>query len=152
VVSQCVGADDYVQVRYYTKKLLKIAHIAIIGMNVIIISSIPLILRAYNLSEETAALASKVFIFYGVCSCLLWPLAFTLPNTLRASNDVRHTMIVSVSSMWIVRIGFGIVLSKYFNIGMFGVWVAMIIDWIVRSAFFIIRYKGSKWENSGMLK
>ena len=152
VVSQCVGANDYVQVRYYTKKLLKIAHIAVIGMNVIIISSIPLILRAYNLSEETAALASKVFIFYGICSCILWPLSFTLPNTLRASNDVRYTMIVSVSSMWIVRIGFGIVLSKYFNIGMFGVWVAMNIDWIVRSAFFIIRYKGGKWEISGMLK
>ncbi len=152
VVSQCVGANDYVQVRYYTKKLLKIAHIAVIGMNVIIISSIPLILRAYNLSEETAALASKVFIFYGICSCILWPLSFTLPNTLRASNDVRYTMIVSVSSMWIVRIGFGIVLSKYFSIGMFGVWVAMIIDWIVRSAFFIIRYKGGKWEISGMLK
>lgn len=152
VVSQCVGANDYEQVRYYTRKLLKIAYIAIISINVIIIASIPLILRAYNLSEATAALASKVFIFYGICACLIWSLAFTLPNTLRASNDVRYTMIVSVISMWIVRIGFGIILSKHFNIGMFGVWVAMILDWVVRSAFFIKRYIGHKWEYSGTLK
>ena len=31
--------------------------------------------------------------------------------------------------------------------GVFGVWIAMILDWVVRSIFFIIRYRGSKWEN-----
>jgi Na+-driven multidrug efflux pump len=55
-------------------------------------------------------------------------------------------MNVGVSSMWIVRIGFGVVISKYMNIGMFGVWIAMIIDWVVRSIFFTLRYKSHKWE------
>jgi len=34
------------------------------------------------------------------------------------------------------------------NFGMFGVWVAMFIDWIVRSILFVIRYKGNKWETN----
>ena len=151
VVSQCVGAGDYEQVRYYTRKLLKYAYVLIILLNVIIFFATPFILRLYNLSEETASLASKVFLFHGICACFLWPLSFTLPNTLRASNDARYTMIVGVCSMWIVRIGFGVVLSKYFGIEMFGVWVAMIIDWVVRITFFVIRYKGHKWEYSGQL-
>ena len=146
VVSQCVGAGDYEQVRYYTRKLMKYAYVSMIILNIAIILSTPLILDIYNLSEETAAMASKVFIFHSICACFLWPLSFTLPNTLRASNDARYTMIVGVSSMWIIRIGFGIVISKYMNYGMFGVWVAMIIDWVVRSIFFMIRYKGCKWE------
>lgn len=146
VVSQCVGAGDYEQVRYYTRKLMKYAYASMIILNIAIILSTPLILDIYNLSEETAAMASKVFIFHSICACFLWPLSFTLPNTLRASNDARYTMIVGVSSMWIIRIGFGIVISKYMNYGMFGVWVAMIIDWVVRSIFFMIRYKGCKWE------
>ncbi len=146
VVSQCVGAGDYEQVRYYTRKLMKYAYVSMIILNIAIILSTPLILNIYNLSEETAAMASKVFIFHSICACFLWPLSFTLPNTLRASNDARYTMIVGVSSMWIIRIGFGIVISKYMNYGMFGVWVAMIIDWVVRSIFFMIRYKGCKWE------
>jgi len=146
VVSQCVGAGDYEQVRFYTKRLIKYAYISMIIINGLIVLGIPLILRIYKLSAGTAAMASQVFIFHGVFACIIWPIAFTLPNTLRASNDVRYTMTVGVISMWTVRIGMGIIISKYMNAGMFGVWVAMIIDWFVRAFFFTFRYKGSKWE------
>ena len=29
--------------------------------------------------------------------------------------------------------------------GLLGIWVAMFIDWVVRAAFFVARYRGSKW-------
>ncbi|ABW18494.1 MATE family efflux transporter [Alkaliphilus oremlandii] len=146
VVSQCVGAEDYEQVRYYTKKLLKYTYISFIALNTFIILATPVIVNLYHLSEETAVMAKQVIIFHGICACLLWPLSFTLPNTLRASNDVKYTMIVGVASMWTFRIGFGILLAKYMSFGMFGVWVAMIIDWIIRSILFGIRYRGNKWQ------
>jgi len=146
VVSQCVGAGDYEQVRYYTKKLLKFTYIALIVFNAAIIFATPYILDIYHLSPETAAMAKQVIIFHSINACITWPLSFTLPNTLRASNDVRYTMVIGVASMWIFRIGFGILLAKFMNFGMFGIWVAMIIDWIIRSIFFTTRYKGHKWE------
>ncbi|WP_312700162.1 MATE family efflux transporter [Sedimentibacter sp.] len=146
VVSQCVGAGDYKQVRYYTKKLMIYAYVSLIVLNVAIILACPYILKVFHLSDETAAMASQVIIFHNVWACLIWPLSFTLPNTLRASNDVRYTMLVGVGSMWTFRIGFGIVLAKYAGMGMFGVWVAMIIDWVVRTIFFMIRYSNHKWE------
>jgi len=146
VVSQCVGAGDYEQVRYYTKKLLIFTYIALIFFNVAIIFATPYIIEIYHLSPETAAMAKQVIIFHSINACITWPLSFTLPNTLRASNDVRYTMVIGVASMWIFRIGFGILLAKFMNFGMFGIWVAMIIDWIIRSIFFTARYKGHKWE------
>lgn len=146
VVSQCVGAGDYEQVRFYTKKLIKYAYISMIVTNGLIILGTPLILRIYNLSAQTAAMASKVFVFHGVFACIVWPIAFTLPNTLRASNDVKYTMTVGVISMWTVRIGMGVIISKYMKVGMLGVWISMIIDWFVRAFFFTSRYKGNKWE------
>lgn len=146
VVSQCVGAGDYDQARYYTRILHKYAYIALAIVNGIIILSSPLILKMYNLSPDTAALARKVIIFYGINACIAWPVGFTLPNTLRAAKDVRFTMIVSVGSMWITRIGLGILFASYLGVGMFGVWIAMICDWYVRAAFFIHRYRGNKWE------
>lgn len=145
VVSQCVGAKDYEQVRYYTKKLIKYAHLSLIIINLIIFMTAPLILKAYNLSPETAALTKKIILFYGVNAIIIWPLAFTLTNTLRAANDVRYAMLVSIGSMWIVRIGLGIFFAKTLNIGMFGAWMGMICDWYVRSIFFIGRFKGTKW-------
>ena len=70
-----------------------------------------------------------------------------LPNTLRAANDVKFCMIVATLSMWIFRIGFSYILGRYMNMGVFGVWVAMSIDWVFRAIFFITRYKGSKWKS-----
>lgn len=151
VVSQCVGAGEYENARYYTKILHKYAYISLIFLNVFIILVSPLILNSYNLSSETSAMARKVILFYGINACIAWPLSFTLPNTLRAANDVRYTMIVSVSSMWITRIGLGIFFAKFLNIGMFGIWIAMFCDWYVRGFFFVSRYRGHKWEKGKSL-
>ncbi|MDF2822106.1 MAG: efflux family protein [Clostridiales bacterium] len=146
VVSHCVGAGDYEQARYYTKKLLKYTYVSLILVNACILLALPFIMDIYNLSPETVVMARQIIIFHGINACFTWPLAFTLPNTLRASNDVRFTMLVSVGSMWIFRVGFGILLAKYMNLGMFGIWVAMIIDWVIRGSFFVVRYRGHKWE------
>jgi putative MATE family efflux protein len=146
VVSRCVGAGDYEQVRYYTKKLLNITYIAFVLLNLTIMLSLPLIIDIYNLSEETAKMASQVIILHGVFGSMIWPLAFTLPNALRAANDVRYAMKVGVLTMWVFRIGFGILLAKVLNMGLIGVWIAMIIDWVFRTLFFVTRYRGKKWE------
>ena len=75
------------------------------------------ILSFYSLSEETTTMTMEVFIVHGICAVIVWPLAFALPNALRAANDVRFTMIVSLLSMWIFRIGFSYILAIYFNMG-----------------------------------
>lgn len=151
VISRCVGARDYDQARYYAKLLLKYAYIALAGINIIIIIVLPLIWKAYNLSPETAELASKMSIFYGINVMIIWATGFTLPNALRAAKDVRYAMIVSILCMWVVRILLGIFLAKYLNMGVFGVWIAMISDWYVRAAFFVYRYRGKRWETKAIL-
>ncbi len=146
VVSQCVGAGDYGQVRYYTKKLLIFTYVAMTATNLIIIAILPLISMAYRLSDATSALTSRILMFHSVCAIVIWPASFTLPNTLRAANDAKYTMLVSLLSMWFCRIILGFVFGKYMGFGLFGVWVAMIFDWCVRSVFFVVRYLRGKWE------
>ena len=82
---------------------------------------------------------------------LIWPLAFNVPASLRAAGDVKYCMITSIVSMWVFRIIFSYILGKYMGFGVFGVWMAMILDWIVRAIFFVIRYEGSKWENKQLV-
>ena len=78
-------------------------------------------------------------------------MAFTFPNALRASNDAKFTMIVSATSMWIFRFCFSYVIGRYMGYGLLGVWIAMFIDWIVRSIFFIWRYHSGKWMNKQLV-
>ena len=146
VVSQCVGANDEYQVKYYTKKMTMIAYISIIVTSVMILLGTDKILEIYNLSRETAALAKEVITFTCIMGMITWPFAFLLPSTLRASNDVKFCMYVSVSSMWIFRVGSSYVLGRYMGMGLMGVWTAMVIDWIVRGIFFGWRYFSGRWR------
>lgn len=145
VCAQCVGAGDYEQVRYYTRKLMKYSYIGILGTNVLLIFILPLIIRIYHLSPETGKMASEIIIYHGICAIAIWSLAFALPNTLRSADDVGYCMWVSIVSMWTCRIGMSYVLGKYMGLGVFGIWVAMTMDWAVRAVFFTIRYRGTKW-------
>ena len=150
VIARCVGAGDYGQVKYYTKKLLCITYACMVVTNVIIVLLLPLILKAYDLSSQTAEVTTDIVIFYAVCCVLIWPLAFTIPATFRASGDAKMCMVISVVSMWIFRIIFSYILGKYMGMGVFGVWVAMIIDWVVRSICFIARYFSGKWKHQAL--
>ncbi len=146
VCSRCVGAGDYDMARYYTRKFLKLIHILIFIFSLIILLLLPFILRLYRLSPEATRLATEIIWLHAICATLLWPESFSLPHALRAANDVKFCMVWSVFSMWSFRFAFSYVLGVYFEMGLFGVWVAMIIDWCVRAAFFIVRYRGTKWQ------
>ena len=146
VISRCVGAKDYEQVSYYTKKLLAISYISMFVTTIVICVALPFIMDVYNLSPETAKVAEEIMIFHSVSCVLVWTRAFTLPSVLRATGDAKTCMLISIPCMWIFRIGFSYILGKYFGMGVFGVWVAMVIDWVVRVIFFVLRYCRGKWK------
>lgn len=151
VISQCVGANDYEQVHYYLKKLLAIIYVAMVGTVALIFLALPLILKAYNLSDQTAAAATNIIHFHGISAMIIWPLSFALPAAYRAAGDAKACMYTSIVSMWIFRIGFSYLVGKYMGLGVFGVWVAMVIDWVVRAICFIIRYFNGRWKHGAIV-
>ena len=106
----------------------------------------------YNLSPETLQIAKTLLFIHGVFVMVCWPLSFTLPNALRAANDARFTMTVSIASMWICRIGLSYVFALGLRLGVVGVWLAMVCDWFVRSLFFVIRFCGNRWTRRRLIE
>lgn len=146
VCAQCVGAGDFEQVKYYTKHMMRVEYLCLIASNLIVILALPFILSVYNLSDEAAQYANDIILYHAACVVTIWPLSFTLPNTLRAAADVKVTMVLSIISMWVFRFGFSYLLAIEFHMGIFGVWVAMTIDWLVRGIFFVCRYRSGRWQ------
>lgn len=147
VVGQCMGAGEKEQAVWYTKKLWKFTYKITAAVNGIILLSLPLLLNIYSLSPQAWHYAFILVCIHNGCAILLWPTSFTMPNALRASGDVKFTMVVSVSSMFIFRIGFSVVLGIYFGLGAIGVWSAMVLDWICRVCFYVWRFCSKKWLN-----
>ncbi len=145
VASQCVGANDYEQVKYYTRLLIKKSYLYMwmsIGAVGILL---PLFMKFYNVSPEAVQFATEIVVFHGVVAAVLWPLSFVFPNMLRAANDVKFCMIVSSVSMWTLRIFGSIFAVRVLHMGVFGIWFLMPFDWVFRIFFFIRRYRSGKW-------
>ncbi len=151
VIARCIGAGDYEQVKYYTRKLHIVAYLGLMISVGIIWLLLPLILRLYNLSPEASLAAKHIMYLHGSCAIFIWPLSFTMPSVFRAAGDVKYSMTVSIVSMWICRVVMSYVIGRYMGLGVFGVWIAMILDWCLRGSLFLIRYKSGKWKGKAVV-
>ena len=145
VVGQCVGAEAWDQVRAYTVKLVKMTYLFTWILNGVLLLGLPLILMLYSLTPETQWYATVLIFIHNGCAMLFWPMAFTMPNALRATGDVKVPMVISICSMIIVRLGCSYILGVHFGLGVIGVWIAMVGDWIVRIFFFVLRARQKLW-------
>lgn len=146
VIGRCVGAGEEGQVRYYTKKLLGETYFYTAVINSIILLLLPWILQIYGLGEETTRLSYILVMIHDGMAIFLWPASFVLPNMLRACNDVKYTMVVSIFSMITFRIGFSYVFGVHMGWMAVGVWAAMVIDWVFRVLCFVGRYLSGTWR------
>ena len=145
VVGRCMGANETKQADKYAKKLLKLSYILMASIALIMAILAKPLVGLFNLSPESASLACKLLIIHSLAVSLVHPTAFALTNSFRAANDVKYTLIVSISSMWIFRVGLSFLLGKCFNLGVTGVWLAMISDWIFRAICFGTRLAKGTW-------
>lgn len=146
VIGRCVGAGEEGQVRYYTKKLLGETYFYTAVINSIILLLLPWILQIYGLGEETTRLSYILVMIHDGMAIFLWPASFVLPNMLRACNDVKYTMVVSIFSMITFRIGFSYLFGVHMGWMAVGVWAAMVIDWVFRVLCFVGRYLAGTWR------
>ena len=139
IVGQCVGAGEWEQAKQYTKKLVLVNYAALVVVCTFMILFRNQVVGIYNLSPE-ATKTSAEMIFAHSLAMVVWPLAFTIPYSLRASFDAPFTMYVSVASMWIFRIASAYFFVKVLNLGVMGVWYGMYIDWVFRGSLFVNRF------------
>ena len=146
VVGQCMGAKLADQAQWYTRKLMKISYISTGVLGAVVCVLLPWLLPLYRLPQETLRYAAVLIIMHNGFAFALHPTSFNLANSLRAAGDANYTMVIGIGSMLIFRLGaaflFGIVLDMEIT----GVWIAMGMDWLARSAAFLWRYKGGKWQ------
>ena len=153
VIGKAVGAGNEQQIRYYVGKMMKLAYAAHIIWTLIVFAMTPLILQCFSkIDVETRQLAWYLILIHNGLGMLMWPGSFVFPNVLRAMNDVRVTMFISVSSMLIVRLGASYLIASWINSGVLAVWIAMVFDWCVRITFFFLRYKSGAWMTLAHVK
>lgn len=146
VISVCIGAGRTDQARYYAQKLMRTANLFLIGMSAIMIAGSHFIVGIFQLSPEASRLAIQILCYHAVMAVLLWIPSFSLPNVFRAAGDVFWPMAIAIFSMWVFRLGMSYVLETMLGMGLFGIWIAMSVDWLFRAVCYKIRFQRGSWE------
>lgn len=146
VVGQSLGAGRKDEARYYVKKMAVWAEIAIILSCLFVFSLRGPITSLGGMNYESAKLCMYMCGLITIVKPLFWVPAFLPAYGMRAAGDVRFSMILSVISMWTIRVGVTIALVHVFGfVSPVAVWCGMFSDWFVRGVFFTIRFMSGKW-------
>lgn len=141
IVGQCIGAGEFEQAKKYTRRLIAADYGLLLVIGLVLGFGSTFLVGLYNLSPEASKMAEALLIVH-CFAMVIWPPSFLLPNALRAGLDARFTMMISVFSMWLFRIGFAWLFVRVFQLGVLGVWYGMFIDWLFRGSVFLMRFRG----------
>lgn len=145
VIGQCVGADRRDLARWYGKKLIYLGTGLLLVSLVIFIPLMPWLLTCFHPSEEAVPVILKLMWIAIIPMPFFWPMSNIMPYTLRSAGDAVYSSVVSLITMWVVRVLAGYVAAIPMGYGVEGVWVCMSLEWVVRFFLFLVRYKGKAW-------
>lgn len=146
VVGQCMGNQDTEAAEYYLTKLSKITLMLSSAWNLLVFQFTPLFLRFYALEPQTKQLVIWLVLIHNIFNAAAFPFSGALSNGLRAAGDVKFTMYVSVLSTIAGRLFLSYLLGIVFRMGVIGIAIAMVCDWVIRAVIFIWRQKSGKWK------
>ena len=151
LVGQTYGQGD----KPATKKVLKFIYLSSIMLLLIsFFIFFPLqrpLLSLYTNDLDTQAAAIPILTSYLIAMPVFWTSSFVVPSGLRGAGDVRYTMIISIISIWLLRILLSYVFTQVLSLGVMGIWLAMYADWVFRGIFFVSRMWGNKWLHRNVL-
>jgi putative MATE family efflux protein len=151
VAGYCMGAGRPDEARRYIIKLTKLSAAVLAACCGIVFVLTKPITGLAGMDAGSTEMTLRLMAFISVFKVFLWPFAFTPANGMRAAGDVRYTMLVSTVSMWVLRVGLCYVLIRGVGMGIEGVWIAWLSDWLCRAVFFLVRFLNGKWMEKKVL-
>ena len=147
VIGQCVGAGDEAAAEWYMRKLTRLSVVLAVLWNAAVMALTPLLLPLYDLSAETKRLILIIVAIHNLFSATVQPFAMPLSSGLRAAGDVKFTMWASLFCTVLCRTLFSLILAKWLVMGVIGIALAMALDWCIKAALDIWRFRSGRWKN-----
>lgn len=151
VIGRCVGAGEYEQAKYYTKRLMGMTLLVVGASSILVFVLVRPLVSLYNLSAEASELSYRLMLYHTINVVLTWSFSFVLPNALRAAGDAKFTMVVACISMLLCRVMLSFVFANGLGLGVMGVWFAMEADWITRGGAFVWRFLSGRWQKAKLI-
>lgn len=145
VVGQCIGAGRKEEAKYYIVKLTAIAEVAIIISCLFVLAITKPVVWIAHMETASADMCFRMVVAITIVKPIVWVLSFIPAYGMRAAGDVKFSMILSMLTMWCMRVALCIYLSRVWGFGPMAVWIGMFADWTLRGIIFTGRFLSGKW-------
>lgn len=144
LIGWMAGAKEYEKAYQLNKQVLRIALTLNISLSVILFLCYRPLVSLFTDNAQVIAMARWILlidIFVEIGRAL----NHIEDNSLRGAGDVVFPMAVAVISCWCMSIVFSYVLGIRLNWGLYGCWVAFMMDELFRGIIFWKRFQSRKW-------
>ncbi len=152
MVGQFIGKQDTKMATETLRYLIKLGTICLVILCAIIYPFAHFLATIYTQDPEVVRITTMLIKSTVFAMPLLWSGSFILPSGLKGGGDVKYILVVSILGMWLFRLTLGYILAIPLGVGILGIWIAMYVDWFIRSLLFFIRFKSGKWVHKTKLE
>lgn len=106
----------------------------------------PRILMVLFTQDEAVLVEGSRYLRYMAFSYIPMSLMFTIGGVIRGAGDTVATMYLTLGSLWIVRVPLARYLSSLPELGVAGVWLAMLMGTCMGLVFHFLYYRTGRWK------
>ena len=111
----------------------------------IILSLSPFIIGLYNIEETTREIAHQLMYAVSIMIVFQSSQSMLTKGVLRGGGDTKFLMIADVAFLWIASVPLGALCGLVWHLSPFVIYVALKIDWAIKSFICLFRLKSQKW-------
>ena len=149
LLGQSLGKRRYDMAVIYMRfiRILGFCVSASVGITVILFRS--QIIGIYNTTPEVIEAGSAILLLIG-CAQPIQAEQFIVSGGLRGAGDTRFSAYVTAFTSIVVRSGLAVLMIRVFHMGLWGAWIAMLSDQIMRTLLMYYRYSTGKWAHMAL--
>lgn len=150
LIGNLIGANSLDEAENRTWKAIKWSMITCFFMSIVTLIFAEQLFSIFTSNREIIRLGKTILIIDIILEqgraaniCLL--------QSLQVAADNKFLVSITVLSTWIVAVGGGFMLGSMFNLGLVGIWIAMMSDEILRALVCAFRWKNGAWRSVKLL-
>ncbi len=145
LMGQSLGRKRPDMAQAYCSRTQRIGMVIAIGLGLIFAFFGGAIVSLYNKDPDIVRMGGNIMLFVAA----LQPFQtsqFILAGGLRGAGDTRATAVITFITVLLVRPTIALLLINFTGLGLYGAWVALACDQLLRSALVLLRYQSGKWK------
>lgn len=151
LIGQNLGAGNPEKADQIARTSLKLIFITLSAIGIVIFIFAKQFITFFVPSDINVINEGAYFLRFIALTSGLTGIQVIVGSTLQAAGGTKQSMILTIISQWVVQLPLAYLLSKFFNLGLVGVWVALPITSVIMSIIYLVVFWRGKWKTKKLI-